>query len=312
MSFSDRWRRFAPASIAFAFEREQAWSVEPFDQTASATATCVATESTRRRVVAIGDDAVKLRSQVSEQLIITDYIREGGIETFDVAEAAIRVELRRRVAGMWRLPPRVLVATRQNEMAKRAMRDVMIHAGARDVVTIPNLMAGAIGAGIDVSSVRPSIVFMLDRDWAGVGLVQSNNLRVSDEVAGGVDQMLEDVAARARERGGVVPGSDVLRTRLKTRGLTGSDVDAGHGWFVRRWYERFLQATHRLPATERLEISRASLCLIGPYANTPGLLELFSTIWERTTISSGDPERAVIHGCQKVLGELGDLIKSAK
>ncbi len=312
MSFSGRWKYFAHAAVAVAFDRERLWSVSSPDGEVHATAAWAAVDRRRKKLVAVGDEALRLRGTDEDGLVVSNYIREGGITAFDVAEAALARELRKRLNSIWRLAPRVVVATPQGEVAKRAMRDALVRAGARDIITIPTLMAGALGAGLDVAANRPSVIFMLDRDWAGFAVVQSNLIVASSEGAGGVEQMLEDVAARGRPVTGSMPDLDTMHAQVLESGFDPSAKDGGHELFFLRWRARFLQATQNLPLAIRHELERTPLCFAGPYAKIPGFLATLGSVWEGPVILAKDPERVAILGCRQVLGKLDQLMKSLK
>jgi len=257
-------------------------------------------------VIAVGDEALRLRGQGGGSLSIYNYIREGAIWDPDLAEAAIRYELRSQGKAWLRLPPRIVVATRQNEIAKRSMRDVLLHSGARDVIVLPAFMAGAIGAGLDVEGDRPRTLFMLDRDWAGFAVVSSSAIIATSETAGGIDQMLEDVAARAGNSAGG-PDLEALHSHFRKDGIA-VNADKGHALFAQRWRARFLQEVKSIQVELRDALKREPLCLLGPYARVPGIQEMFTESWEWQTVVPAAPERAVILRCRQILGKLDELM----
>lgn len=234
---------------------------------------------------------------------------EGTVMEFDRAEAALRVVLRPSDAW-WRVAPRVVVAVPRAEIPKRGVRDIVVYAGARDVITLPKVMAAALGAGLEVDAERMTTVLYVERDWVGFAVIRKAEILAGWERAGGVEQLLEDVAAEARAAGAREEDFERLRAQLVRTGLGDTTAKAGATRFVEGLRERCRRVVGGMPEARQREWRGATLYLLGPYAGIPGLRELVATSWGCAVIVPSEPERAVIYGCRKVLGELDWIMRA--
>lgn len=279
MKMRERWNRFWTPALAVAFDGERMWWIE---------------SGSKREV----------RSQPL-------FLGEGPGMEFDQAEAALRQVLRPQ-GKWWCLAPRVVVAAPRDEISKRGVKDIAVFAGARDVITLPKVMAAALGVGLDVESDRVAAVLYLEREWAGFAVIRKAEVRAGWERAGGVDQMIENVAAQTGKAQGPVSDFELLRENFKTHGLSEPAARAGATQFVAALRERCRYEAERLSASDRRDWRQAPLYLLGPYADVPGLRELVADLWACEVIVPDAPERAVILGCRKVLEELNVIMNTFK
>jgi actin-like ATPase involved in cell morphogenesis len=232
---------------------------------------------------------------------------EGPATEFDHAELALRRVLRPS-DNWWRLAPRVVVAAPRAEIPKRGLKDIAVYAGARDVITLPKVMAAALGAGVDVKLDRITAVLYLEREWLGFAVIRKAEVRAGWERAGGVDQILENIAAQTGTAQGPAPDFEFLREKLKVHGMVEPAARAGANQFVASLRERCRREVERLSVGDQRDWRREPLYLLGPYADIPGLRELVAQSWACEVIVPYEPERAVILGCAKVLAELDEVM----
>ncbi len=209
MGFVEKWRAFWNPKVALAFDRDVLWSVSDPGVEPTRVAACVALDERTRKVIACGEAAVDLREAHASGVACVDYVRGGGLGDFDVAEAAFKSALRAHRPGYLGVAPRVLVATAQNEVGKRAIKDAVVHGGAREVIVIPRTMAAAIGAGVDVDAPTPTTIMYLDRDWSGFAVIGRGAMLAWWEAATGVEEIVAEKAWR--ERGRTMRGRAIWR-----------------------------------------------------------------------------------------------------
>lgn len=310
MGLAKKWNAFWSPAIALAFDREVLWSVTDPEDEPRRTATCVALDAKDRKVVEVGGEAVLMRSGERTGLLMVNYSRHGSLIDYDVAEAAIRHELRSQFKSAWRIAPRVLVATSSVEVEKRVVKDVMIHAGARDVITIPRLMAAAIGAGIDVFKSKADTIVYVDRDWCGFAVIGRGKTLVSWESRDALEQVVVERAWRERADEDEKPADfDAMFRRLTNQGV---ENDPACPAFTRSLFEHYLIALAKLSPADAKAAKASLFYLTGPCANIPGLKVLFASTWGRAVVVPPRADAVVILGCRTVLGELNELMKSFK
>lgn len=309
MSFAEKWKRFWNPSLALAFDRDTLWSVGGPAEEPRRTETCVALDERTRKVVAVGDAALALRDDLRTRCKLVHYARSGGIEDFDVAEAAFRHEMRALGKGRSPIAPRVVVATPGGEIHKRAIKDAVIFAGAREVITIPRVMAAAIGAGLDVQDVVGTLVYV-DREWWSAAVIGRNAILAACESFDAPEHLTVERAWRDREEGSETARS--FDAQLEILWREGVENDEACARWVRRMgeHQRVMSAT--LSKADAHAAQRGPIHLTGPYARLPGLRATMEACWQRAVKVSPRPEDAVILGCRTVLGDLDALMKSFK
>jgi len=310
MGFGKKWNAFWSPSVALAFDRESLWSVNDPMAEPRRSAACVAVREKDRKVVLAGDEAARVQAGGGTGVNVIQYSRRGTLIDYDAAEAAIRHELRIQMGSRLRLTPRVLVATSQGDTEKRVVKDALIHAGARDVITIPRLMAAAIGTGLDVQQSKAETLIYVDRDWCGVAVIGRAEILASWESSGALEQVLVERAWRGRKAGDdAAVDFDAMYRRLMDRGV---EMDPACEAYVRGVWEQYRILLGKLSAADAKEARAGQIHLVGPCAQIPGLKALFATIGGRAVVVPPRAEAVVILGCRSVLSEIGWILKSVK
>ncbi len=170
----------------------------------------VAIEKDTKRVLAIGQDAKEMVGRTPANIVAIRPLRDGVISDFDVTETMIAHFIKQvHDKAFWFVPrPRIVVGLPSGvtEVEKRAVHDAAINAGAREVHLIEEPMAAAIGAGLDVSSSRGSMVVDIGGGTTEVIVVSLQGIVVSRSVRVAGDEMDEDIMNYARQKYNLVIG----------------------------------------------------------------------------------------------------------
>lgn len=309
MSFTKKWRAFWTPSVALAFDRHTLWSVGGLEDEPRKTATCVALDAKTRAVAAVGDEALALRGDIRARCTYAHYVRGGALVDFDAAETAFRHALKEIFQKGLVLTPRVLVATTSSDVAKRALKDAVTHAGARDVITIPVVMAAAIGAGVDVAGAVNTVIYV-DRDWWCAAVIGRSCVLASFESGDAMEHVVVERVWRARSTGdNDAADFDAAYARLLREGV--ENDDACLSWCRRmREHHRAMIAT--MDRSDAGAAERGGCWLVGPCAPIRGLREMVEAAWSRRVVVPASAEKAVILGCRSMLGELDAVMKSVR
>lgn len=304
------FRRWLRPSIGFAFDDKTLWSVNASDGEVRAESACLALDAKTRKVLAVGNAAETMIADpaATKHVVRVNGFGRGSMVNFDVAEARFRHEMRLCMGGGLRLTPRVLVAATTSDIAKRALADSLTHAGARDVITVPRMMAAALGAGLPVDGERPFIQIVLDSDWVGVAVIVRSGSLVTWENADGLDRIA--IARIATKR-----SADDLRPlrlneemeRLRRDGLDPDDPELRS--FFLHLRERLWSEAAGLDAEKVRAIQAAPVWLAGSCAAVPGVAVGASLAWGQPVVPVVEPERCVILGVRKLLGELDWVLR---
>ena len=120
----------------------------------------VAINNETREAIAVGLEAKAMLGRTPMSISALRPMKEGVIADFDITEAMLRAFIGKVTHSMRFPPPRIIVAVPSGitEVERRAVRESAIHAGAREVILLPQPMASAIGVGLPVDDPAASMI----------------------------------------------------------------------------------------------------------------------------------------------------------
>ena len=147
----------------------------------------VALDTVTRKVRAVGEEAKKMLGRTPGNITAIRPMKDGVIADFDVTEEMLRYFIRKVHNNSLRVAPRVVIAIPSGitEVEKRAVKDSATHAGARDVITIPEPMAAAIGVGLPIDEPAANMIVDIGGGTTEIaiislsGIVFSKSIRLS-------------------------------------------------------------------------------------------------------------------------------------
>lgn len=240
-------------------------------------------------------------------------LRGGVVVDGDAAVSILKPVLAKmRLFGIVR--PRVLACAPSD--VKRNERELLIEsivkAGASSVVIIPEPLAAAIGAGIDVSSPYAQMLIDIGEGVSDCAIIQSSKILATCAIRIGCARIRREIV-RAAERNGVsVVSNEEADEILRTHGvaLSGSNgLDSIGQTQVTSPAEPLVEEIlgtidsflRNLPHSLGCEIIDSGIWLSGGGALIPGIRE---RIQERTGINVaivGNPFSAVVEGARVIL-----------
>jgi len=167
-------------------------------------------------VEAVGIEAKRMLGRTPGNITAIRPMKDGVIADFQVTERMLKHFIKKVHENQWIANPRVLVSVpcKATEVEKRAIRESVLSAGARDVRIIEEPMVAAIGAGIDVEKARGSMVVDIGGGTTEIGIISLNGLVYADSVRIGGDRFDESIIAYVRRNYGSVIG-DATAERIK-------------------------------------------------------------------------------------------------
>jgi rod shape-determining protein MreB len=142
-----------------------------------------------KKVLAVGAEAKKMLGRTPGNIVAIRPMRDGVIADFDITEAMLRhfilsVHNRRTLVR-----PRIIVSIPSGitQVERRAVRETVESAGAREIYLIEEPMAAAIGAGLPVSEPTSSMIVDIGGGTTEVavislaGIVYSQSVRVAGD-----------------------------------------------------------------------------------------------------------------------------------
>ena len=152
----------------------------------------VAVKSNTNQVLAAGKGAKEMLGKTPENIIASRPLRDGVIADFELTEAMLRYFIRavhndRRTL----VSPRMIVGVPSGitQVEKRAVEETAKQAGAREVYTIMEPMAAAIGAGLPVQEPTGNMVVDIGGGTTEVAVISLKNVVYCRSIRVGGDEM---------------------------------------------------------------------------------------------------------------------------
>ena len=144
----------------------------------------VALDTNTRKVRAVGDMAKSMLGRTPGNITAIRPMKDGVIADFDVTEAMLRYFINKVRGNSLRVSPRVVIAIPSGitEVEKRAVKDSATHAGARDVITIPEPMAAAIGVGLPIDEPAANMIVDIGGGTTEIAIISLSGIVFSKSV----------------------------------------------------------------------------------------------------------------------------------
>ena len=163
----------------------------------------------QKTVVAVGSEAKKMLGRTPGNIKAIRPLSEGVIADFQVTEKMLQHFIAKVHEQRFIKPsPRVLVCVpcRSTQVERRAIRESVLGAGARDVKLIEEPMAAAIGAGLPVEEASGNMVVDIGGGTSEIAILSLNGVVYAESVKIGGDKMDESITSWIRRNYGCVIG----------------------------------------------------------------------------------------------------------
>ena len=194
-----------------------------------------------KKVLAVGSEAKKMLGRTPGNIIAIRPLRDGVIADFDITEAMLRhfilmVHNRRTLVR-----PRIIVSIPSGitQVERRAVKETVESAGAREIFLIEEPMAAAIGAGLPITEPISSMVVDIGGGTTEVAVISLSGIVYSKSVRVAGDRMDEEIVQYMRRKFNLLIGErtgEIIKTtigcaypekELKTVDVRGRDLISG-------------------------------------------------------------------------------------
>jgi len=193
----------------------------------------------QRTVVAVGTEAKKMLGRTPGNISAIRPLKDGVIADFQVTEEMLKHFVQRVHEDTFVRPsPRILVCVpcQSTQVERRAIRESVLKAGAREVRLIEEPMAAAIGAGLPVEEASGSMIVDIGGGTTEVAILALNGVVYANSLKVGGDRLDEAIISYIRRNHGVLigeasaekvkeqagtasPDSEVLKMEVRGRNL---------------------------------------------------------------------------------------------
>jgi rod shape-determining protein MreB and related proteins len=157
----------------------------------------VAIKKSTKEVLAVGTEARQMIGRTPGDIMAIRPLREGVIADFDITKEMIRYFIRKACRGKVFIKPRTVVSipSGTTEVARRAVIEATLNAGAREVFLIEEPVAAALGAGLPVHEATGNMIIDIGGGTTDIAVISLGGIVTGQATAIGGDTM-DDAIAR--------------------------------------------------------------------------------------------------------------------
>jgi len=299
----------------------------------------VAIDRTSGQVHAVGAEAKRMLGRTPGNITAIRPMKDGVIADFDVTEEMLRYFIRKVHNNSLRVAPRVVIAIPSGitEVEKRAVKDSATHAGARDVITIPEPMAAAIGVGLPIDEPAANMIVDIGGGTTEIaiislsGIVFSKSIRVAgDELDSAIvnymkraynlligERTAEEIKVRIgsaypldEELTMEVKGRDSVAGLPKTIHITSQEIREALNDPITAIVDAVRSTLERCPPELSADLVDRGFVMAGGGALIRGIDRLLSDKTGLPVTIADDPLSAVANGTGAVLNDLNWVLQN--
>jgi rod shape-determining protein MreB and related proteins len=297
----------------------------------------VAISTSSRKVLAVGEEAKRMLGRTPGNIQAIRPMKDGVIADFDITEAMLRYFIRKVHSNSFRVAPRVIIAIPSGitEVEKRAVKESATHAGAREVLTIEEPMAAAIGVGLPVEEPAANMIVDIGGGTTEIaiislaGVVFSKSIRVAgDELDNAIinymkraynlligERSAEEIKIRIgsaypleEELAMEVKGRDSVAGLPKTIHITSQEIREALGDTIAAIVDAVRNALERCPPELSADLVDRGFVMAGGGSLIRNIDRLLSEKTGLPVTVADDPLSAVANGTGVVLSDLNFLL----
>jgi rod shape-determining protein MreB len=178
----------------------------------------LATET--KRVVSMGEPAKEMLGKNPDEVRVVKPLKDGVISDFKVTELMLSDLIMRSQKNRWLIRPRVIVCVPSGitEVEKRAVRDSVLRAGAREVYLVSEPIAAAIGADLPIHKPYGNMVLDIGGGTTEIAVISLSHIVVHNSIRVGGDKMDMDIMNYLKKKANLLVGVQIAEKIKKEIG----------------------------------------------------------------------------------------------
>ncbi|HEY0614210.1 MAG TPA: rod shape-determining protein [Candidatus Elarobacter sp.] len=151
-------------------------------------------------IIAVGQAAKELDGRTPGRIRVVRPLRGGTISDFRGAHALVKTVVDRALAARPRVAPRVIACVPgcATDIECKAVEEAIRAAGPRTTEFVPQAVAAAVGAGLDITSTRPAMVIDIGGGTTEIAVLTLCGVVALNSIKVGGDTFDAAIAARLR------------------------------------------------------------------------------------------------------------------
>jgi rod shape-determining protein MreB len=179
------------------------------------------TTGEHKRVVAVGLEAKIMLGRTPGNITAIRPLKDGVIADFSATEKMLQYFINKvHKTNFFRPGPKVLICVPcgATQVERRAIRESVLGAGAREVYLIDEPMAAALGAGLPVEAANGSMVIDIGGGTTEIAIISLNGIVSAQSVRIGGDRFEESIINYVRRHYGTLIGESTAERIKQTIG----------------------------------------------------------------------------------------------
>ena len=170
--------------------------------------TVVAVTIDDNKVMAVGVEAKEMLGRTPDIIVASRPLRDGVIADYRVTEALLRYFINKAIGSVRLFRPEIMVAVPAGitSTERRAVVDVVMHAGAKAAYIMKEPVAAAIGAGIPIGSASGNMIIDVGGGTSEVAVISLGGIVASSSTRTGGDKMDKAISEYIKKKQGLVIG----------------------------------------------------------------------------------------------------------
>ncbi len=145
-------------------------------------------------IAAAGEKALEMIGKTTDSLTVIEPVKDGAITNFDAAVGLLKELLSGGLSSAFtKVRAAVCVPSGIGEVERRAVEEVAISAGVKDVYLIETPLAGAVGAGIDINEPKGYVIADVGAGTTEAAVISLGGVVVSKSVKVGGRSLDNDI-----------------------------------------------------------------------------------------------------------------------
>lgn len=271
-------------------------------------ASIVAINNRTDQILAVGEEAQKMLGKTPPHITISKPLVDGIISDFEVTEKMLKYFIDRLYAQNYGLAarPRVVIGVPLDvtEVEKKAVEDVVLSAGAREVYLVESVIASAIGARLPIQDPSGNMIVDLGGGITEIAVISLSGVVAWKSLRIAGNKLNQDIIQFARNEYNLLVG-EMLAEDLKIRASQIANSDQSFELQMRG--RDFMTGLPRevilTPDQIRMAISRSVAGIIDGIKSTLEITppELVADIYQRGMVLAGGS--AMLAGIDKLISE---------
>ncbi|MCQ2508949.1 MAG: rod shape-determining protein [Lachnospiraceae bacterium] len=180
------------------------------------------------KIKAYGEEARQMIGRTPGNIMAIRPLRQGTITDYVITERMLRYFIQKAMGRRGLRKPRVVICVPSGvtDVERRAVEQATYQAGARDVVIVPEPIAAAVGAGIDIARPCGNMIVDIGGGITDIAVISLAGIVVSDSIQQGGDSFNESIIRYVRKVHGLFIGeqtAESLKMKIGTAHQKGKD-----------------------------------------------------------------------------------------